>query len=212
MVTLRRRRRARRSRGHRRLRGDGGLAIVELAIVVPLLALIAAGTIEFGFAWRDSLTVSNATRAAARVVSNLGTNRLADYEALLTLRAGLATLPAGTTIDGVLIYDATAADGEPPAQCFDSSGAPKSVNGMCNAYSAADLAGLSLGDFGGTTSCSSSALDRAWCPTSRQDQQSLGLDDVGVWVQVDRGWLTRIFPGSGITFDNHTVMRIEPAT
>lgn len=194
-----------------RLVGERGLALVEMAIVAPLLALIAAGTIEFGFAWRDSLTVSNAGRAAARVTSNLGSNRLADYEALLTLRAGLATLPSAATIDGVLIYKASAADGEPPANCFDGSGAPKSVNGLCNAYTAADLAGLSLSDFGGTSSCSSSALDRYWCPTSRQDQQATGLDDVGVWVRVDRGWLTQMFPGTGVTFENHTVMRIEPA-
>ena len=88
----------------RRLRGDGGLAIVEFAIVAPLLALLAAGVIEFGMAWRDNLTVSSASRAAARVASNLGNNNLADYEALLTLEAALASMEYAT-LEGVLIYD-----------------------------------------------------------------------------------------------------------
>jgi hypothetical protein len=33
-----------------------------------------------------------------------------------------------------------------------------------------------------------------------------------VWVRVDRGWFTDMFPGDGITIDDQTVMRVEPST
>ena len=56
-------------------RGDRGLAMVEMAIVAPFLALIVAGILEYGTLWRDNLTVTSSSRAAARVVSNLGDSR-----------------------------------------------------------------------------------------------------------------------------------------
>lgn len=200
----------RRRRRLRRGRGDRGLAMVEFAVVAPLLALLVAGILEFGTAWRDNLTVTNATRSAARVASNLGDARLADYEALVTLDAAIAQME-GVTLDGVLIFDASAADGRPAAACFDAGGNPRdSSTGNCNYYSAAEIASLSTADFPGTTSCAG-ALDVHWCPvTERQTTQSLGLDDVGVWMRIERDWYTGVFPGTGFTITDTTVMRLEP--
>ena len=110
----------------RRCRNDDGVALVEMALVAPLLALLVAGIVEFGTLWRDNLTVATSTRAAARVVSNLGDSRLADYEALLTLDAALGGVD-GLTVEGVLIYNAAAADGEPHSSCFDVAGDPQAV-------------------------------------------------------------------------------------
>jgi hypothetical protein len=49
-----------------------------------------------------------------------------------------------------------------------------------------------------------------WCPTSRQSQQALGADYLGVWMQVTYTYVTKIFPGSGITIRDAAVMRLEP--
>lgn len=46
-------------------RSDAGAAAVELAMVLPLLALLAVGVADFGRMYFTSIAVSNATRAGA---------------------------------------------------------------------------------------------------------------------------------------------------
>jgi len=194
----------------RRLRGDGGLAIVEFAIVAPLLALLAAGIVEFGMAWRDNLTLSSASRSAARVASNLGDNPLSDYEALLTLDAAFASMEHAT-LEGVLIYDGSATDGNPAASCFDSFGDPQpSATGDCNYYTAAMIETIGIGNFSTGTACG--AWDWYFCPLTERSVNQNTLSDVGVWVRIQRGWFTQMFPGDGLTMEDRTVMRAEPGT
>ncbi len=205
-----------RARRARRAAGERGVAMVEMAIVAPLLALIRGGIVEYGTLWRDDLSVSTSTRAAARVVSNLGDDYLADYEALLSLNAGLSTID-GITIEGVLIYDASAADGEPSALCFDSSGDPRDWGGECNHYSAADLAlvnsidcTVSCSEFPNNATCLSS-MAQYFCPqTDRETDQAVGVTSIGVWVRISREYLTGLFPGDGVTITDQTVMKVEP--
>ena len=202
-------RRSRRS-SSRRLQGEGGLAIIEFAIVAPLLALLAAGIVEFGMAWRDNLAVSSASRSAARVASNLGNNPLSDYEALLTLDAAVASIEHAT-LEGVLIYDGSATDGEPAGSCFDSLGDPQSsATGNCNYYSAAMIEAISVGNFSAGSSCG--AWDWFFCPLTERSVNQTTLTDVGVWVRIQRGWFTDMFPGEGLTMEDRTVMRAEPGT
>ncbi|MEZ5165758.1 MAG: hypothetical protein R2695_04440 [Acidimicrobiales bacterium] len=54
---------------------------------------------------------------------NLGDSYLADYEALLSLNSGIASID-GMTVEGVLVYDGTLANGKPSANCFDAAGTP----------------------------------------------------------------------------------------
>ncbi len=200
----------------RRCRSDEGVALVEMALVAPLLALLVAGIVEFGTLWRDNLTVASSSRAAARVVSNLGDNRLADYEALLTLDAGLGGV-SGLVVDGVLIYDAAAANGEPHPSCFDGFGDPQPSVGYCNFYTGAQLASMSslvceptCTEFPNNPTCAG-GLTTYFCPQDdRETDQSLGNTSVGIWVRVDRGFFTGMFPGDGVTITDQTVMRVEP--
>ena len=191
---------------------ERGAALVELAIVVPLLGLLVAGIIEFGTGWRDSLTVSSSTRASARVVSNMADNRLADFEALLSLRSALAGID-GFTIEGVLIYDASRPDGEPDASCFDASGNPQdSFVGDCNFYSSAQVYSITAADFAGVVNCVGDP-DEHFCPlTDRETSLVAGVTDIGVWVRIKRDWFTDMFPGTGMTITDRTVMKVEPVT
>ncbi|HEY1738696.1 MAG TPA: TadE family protein, partial [Acidimicrobiia bacterium] len=56
----------------RRKSGEGGVILVELVIVLPLLLMLAFGLCDMGLAWRDKVTVETAARAGARTGSNLG--------------------------------------------------------------------------------------------------------------------------------------------
>lgn len=187
----------------RRLEGDRGVAMVEMAIVAPFLALIVAGIVEYGTLWRDDLTVTSATRSAARVVSSAGDAEGADYEGIQSLRAALQSID-GVTIEGMLIYDAAAADGEPHSSCF-VSGNPVNSTGWCNYYTANQIETLTPSDFSGCT-----GPDASWCPTTRDDNQTGGTDKIGVWVRISRDYFTGIIPGDGVTITDFSVMNLEP--
>ena len=58
-------------------RGEAGVAAVELAIILPFLALLLIGTIEMGLVVRDHQALQNAAREAARF-SALPDNKIAN--------------------------------------------------------------------------------------------------------------------------------------
>lgn len=193
----------RRRRAARLARGDRGVAMVEMAIVTPFLALLVAGIVEYGTLWRDDLTVTSATRSAARVISNAGDAEGADYEGILSLRAALQSID-GVTVEGMMVYRATTVDGQPDASCF-LAGNPQSSTGWCNYYTAAQVQSLTSGSFSACT-----GPDASWCPTGRDVQQVGGTDHVGVWVRINRPYFTGIIPGGGVTITDFTVMALEP--
>lgn len=53
----------------RRARGDGGASAVEFALVAPLLFLLIAGTIEFGWAFHQMMDLRHGARESARLVA-----------------------------------------------------------------------------------------------------------------------------------------------
>ena len=196
------------ARGSRRAdRGERGAALTELVLIVPVFALIVCGVLEFGMAWRDSMTVSNALRSGARVGSNMGDDRYADYDILKAIEAAMREIPDTARVQRLVVYRAATSNSAPTASCM--AGTPSSGTNPCNVYTGSDLARLKA-DFSGTTSCGASAPDRFWCPTSRQNQQALGADYLGVWMQVQYNWITHMFPGTGLTIKDRAIMRLEP--
>ena len=196
----------------RRAAGERGAALVEMILLTPILVMLAIGILEYGLAWRDSITVSSTLRAGARVGSNAGHDRLADYNALLAVQAAVASIP-NAQIQKIVIFRSNTADGKVPDNCKTST---TGISGSCNVYTGAQLASLSLANFGTTGSgatadCATTALDARWCPLKRETRQAVGTDYFGIWIQVSHPYVTRIFPGSGLTITDSTVMRIEPS-
>lgn len=58
----------------RRVLGDEGQALVEFALVTPLLLLLIVGIIEFGRAWSMSQVITDAARQGARMASVLNSS------------------------------------------------------------------------------------------------------------------------------------------
>jgi Flp pilus assembly protein TadG len=52
------------------IRGEGGGALAELAILVPFLAVMLAGVAEFGRFFQNYSTLAKGTRTASRYLSN----------------------------------------------------------------------------------------------------------------------------------------------
>ena len=53
--------------GLRRVQGDDGAALVEFALVLPLLLMLLLGMVGAGLAWNQQLQLTHATREAARL-------------------------------------------------------------------------------------------------------------------------------------------------
>ena len=120
------------SRLRRRLRDENGdrqrgAALVEFVLIAPVLVLITAAIFEYGLAFRDSMTLSNSLRSGARVGSNAGRERQADYTILKSVEAAMTEVP-NSHIVRLIVYKATTADSAVPATCLAVPGSG-GVNG-----------------------------------------------------------------------------------
>ena len=57
------------TRIRRRSRGEDGQAVVEFALVLPLLLMLLLGIVQFGTVFRDYIALTDATRVGARHAS-----------------------------------------------------------------------------------------------------------------------------------------------
>jgi len=200
--------------GRVRQRGSGerGAALLEAAIVTPLFFSLIFGIFEFGLLFRNSLTTANAGKQGARSASVSGQRPDADYLILRSIEHGLQAM--GTDdLELIVVFRASGPDDVVPPACLVSSqldAGPGSV--ACNRYTAADLAldiddstGTDLGNF----RCSTTAIDRYWCPADRETSISGGVEYVGVYVETSHSYITGLF-GAGTPLTETTILRLEP--
>jgi hypothetical protein len=176
-----------RSRGE-----DRGSALVETAIVLSLLMVLAIGAFEWGMAFRDWLSVSSATREGARVAASAG--KIVDADcAILEATAGSLLAIDDSLIRFVNIYKADA-NGAPTGQMqtykpFDpDTDAP--ANLRCERWFAVN--------------------DTAYPPANR-DNIGAERDWVGVRLEFTHSWKTGLFWWSGgVTWSDRTIILMEP--
>jgi Flp pilus assembly protein TadG len=183
--------RARRARRDR----DSGAALVEMAIVVPLLAVMLFGIVEYGTMISKNLALSGSTRAGARVGAQEGNQRDADYDILKAVENSRGFMSLNS-IESVVVYKSADAQGEVPEDCK----AGVAVPGVCNVYPASAF-GMTPDDL------YTNAMSTNWPATSRV----LGTDYIGVWVIAEHSWLTSLFSSTPTEVADSAVMRIEPA-
>lgn len=188
------------------LHRERGSTLVEFALVLPFLALMASGVIEFGLAIQDRMTVQAAARTGVRVGSAAGATVDADKNVLLGVGAALGNVGLDN-VEWVLVYKSFTADGAVPASCANP---PQAASAACNLYTGAQLSQIVAGTAPSTWfGCGGTALDRFWCPTARQTIQANGTDFLGVWVQAKHPMMTGFF-GTTLTIRSQGVMRLEP--
>ncbi|MFT7600408.1 MAG: Flp pilus assembly protein TadG [Acidimicrobiales bacterium] len=208
MYALRRRLRNRRNGSER------GSVLIELTLVTPLFIMMVMGMLELGVAWRDSITVTQASRQGARVGSHLGdasAGTLAattrpEQELLLSLRTVLT--PEEGQIQYVVVYNSDANGGMVAACDPRIQATPTSVNGQCNVYTGAQLTTIIANDsqWNSKGNCTAGLADTAWCPTMRSNSDEY----LGVYVQFERPKVTGFFGTGSYELKATTVMRIEP--
>jgi hypothetical protein len=170
--------------------------LIEAAIVLPVLLLVVFGVFEFGFAFKNSLTLTSSTRSGARVASALP--RQTDYEinTAAAVRGSLLNAFQSGEIQYLTIYKADPVTGEPS----DGSGFETCTE--CYRYMWDGSAAAGEGDW--------AYVGGAWPPlTQAACGTNANTDYVGVYLRAQHNFLTAAF-GSGQTLTAHTVMRLEP--
>jgi TadE-like protein len=183
-------------------RGDRGATLIEFALVVPLLLLLAFGTAEMGLAWVTNNRVEGSTSTAARIAASSGAVAEADESVLQSLRSSLPQEQLDR-LDRVIIFKPTNANGGVPSGCIKPVGSTSQVgvSSSCNTYTGATLQTGNLSDLG--------AADDFWLPTSRRDRLSQPPDYIGVWVRTTHGSKTGTF-FDDMSITKTSIYRIQP--
>lgn len=178
---------------HRGDRSERGAALVESAIVIGVIMMLAVGSVEYGMAFRDFLGVAAASREAVRVGASAGADPTADCRILESAASALFS----TSGDEVLSVEIAKRD--------PSTG----VDGSPNAYRPFDP---DLDDPSSLVCGAWFQTNNAWPPTSRDDQGA-DRDWVVVTVTYRHAWVTGFLWWNGtVDWTNETSMRIEPET
>lgn len=192
--------------GRTRRQNERGAALVELALVAPILVLLTLSVWEFGVVWLRSQDVVSASQAATRTVSQASTDESADQAAI---RAALAALgPESSRIDRIVIFNAQA-DGSAPAACIDPTATSSPASAECNIYFQADFANVENDAHFSTGAGCGTGASANWCPSTRDNSISTG-DWVGVLIRYDGVYQSGLFRADGYTINETSVMRVEP--
>jgi hypothetical protein len=183
--------------------------MAESVLMMPFLVTLMVGVLEFGMAWRSSIGISAALRSGARTAARQGASGSSDYYTLQALNAGLHGVPS-EAIRRIVVYNATT-NPAPDPNCLTMT-APAGQTGAraCNVYDASALLQSSTAfSTGATGSCPVSAIDRWYCPVTRNVVQSSGADALGVYIEIRHDFASRIF-GAGLTIKDKFIVRLEP--
>ncbi len=202
----------------RRRRREGGVALIEAAIVLPLVVVIFLSTVEFGFAWRDVNRIERGLQSAGRTGSSIGAGPFADFETIRAVDSALEGM-AGATIERVVVFEASSANGLVPPTCATMAVAPTSLSAQgssaagarCNVYSPAQVDRESPSGFPRTSTggCSGGSWDQFFCPASRTDTGP-NLTYLGVYIKATYEPFTSVISGPTLDIERTTVYRVEP--
>ena len=178
------------STGERPTRGgrrDRGATLVEAAVVFPMLFLLLFGLVEFGWAFKDNLSVGHSAREAARAGATFGNDA---YANLLVLQEIEEVMDPVGIADGlrVRIYNP--------------------VSGVFDDYVFTD--GYAFGCDWVPCPDPDNALYSipVWNPTTR-DVSAPFTDRIGVRVTFTHKWITRFFASTS-DFTKDVDFQIEP--
>ena len=181
-----------------------GAALVEFALVLPLLVALFIGVVDFGEAWFNSTSVQTGVRSASVVGFDAGNND--PQHDRLVIESVLRELD-GRGFDevvGISIYDADNPNLNPNCLDIDGSEAISGIAGQCNIYGSQPLQRIADGTLNmareWNAACDPGRAGSRWCYSSR-GKMADGVTpiadptfNVGVQVTVRATALTGFFP------------------
>ena len=181
-----------------------GAALLEFALVAPVLLLVLFGVGEFGLAWISGNRLEGAVSAGARVASSQGATDDADRAVLLQLQASLPD-DLLDNVTRVVIYRSDENGYLNPGCLSGGVNSQAGVAGWCNRYNGNTLRSSSLATMNLTTPMG------AWLPTTRDDDLSGNPPDyIGVLVQTRHDDFSGTFWSDGFDLERRSIYRIQP--
>ncbi len=181
----------------RRARGESGVALVEAAIVIPLLSMLAFGALEFGLLYSAAIDLKAASRAGARIGTATGEEPTTDKVILQAIRNSRGDMRENG-FERIVIYNASHPSLGPTREPHDTCQAGiASATWECNVYSSANF----------TSSDLMLELLESSYPSSTR---SVGNDSLGIWIQARHPLITGFF-GLSAPLKDQIIMRLEPA-
>jgi hypothetical protein len=192
-----------RRRLNRALKRDSGVALVEGAIIIPVLVLLLFGVIEWGLYMRDILSVTESARVGARTASALPRQDGFTQTTVDAIGKAGSALPK-SQIDFIYVYKANnkgypGAPGNTVMSCagYESSCDRFVWNGSAFVLDPSTTPWMPKVAGPGNVNA---------CPTVATGGPP---DSVGVYVQATHRWFTNLF-GSQRTVRDRAVLRFEP--
>ncbi len=184
---------------------ERGAAMVEAALVMPILALLVFAAIDGSVFMKSYMSLGHATTNGARADVTKANHPLADYDMLQAVaktKYGFDT----NSIERIVVFKATSFDDAPPTQCMTNN--PHGIPNLCNVYVPADFARAST-DFGGDSTWDS---DQSWPAWLREASRSNNPDLVGVAIRGKVSTPIGVFGKRDFTVTRTRVMQIEART
>lgn len=184
-------------------RGDRGVALLELALVLPLLLALGLGIVEMGLAWTQVQRVTGSVANASRVASSQGSEETADKSVLLALKS---SLDAGSleNLSKVAIYRAdNHSSAKSPCDTEDWAAG----DGPRNEWSGDSL--RAVDDATTPSAIQAAASVHEWPTSSRKSKLTGPPDSIGVCVVTVHRQVTH-FGWDDFTINKSTVHRIAP--
>ncbi len=202
-----------------RLCGDAGTAVIETALIAPILLYVILSIFEFGLVYRDYLTVTDAATDGAKTGSVVGkytdpSGQNGDFAAIAIVRQDLANLSIRSIERIVIFAGVPAAAGDPvsqvPPSCKSGNFGPQ-PGARCNVYNPYDaFRAVQSGDTGYFTCAGGGESACGWNPATRKDGPKwYDIEYFGMYIKVDRPLLTGLF-GSTYEVEAAAVVRLEP--
>jgi Flp pilus assembly protein TadG len=185
-------------------RGERGQAIVEMALVLPLLLFLIIATIEFSLLLNARNTVSFASRDASMLAAEGGSRAGTDCVVLQQVERDLVAPASAIKVNQIRIY------------WSDQNG--DEIGSNHNLFTRGGTFTCDYGD-GSTVTVPYTLTYAGYLEDVRCDVLAgcggahTGLDTIGVEVQYQHLWLTafgRVTGGTGLTFNVSTTTRVEP--
>ena len=183
----------------KRFKREDGATLVEMAFVLPVLILLIFGSVEFGLAFKERLTVASAASSAGRTGATMGTKAEADIRILEALEVGLYDQVDVGVIISVEIFNADPNTGINigPSNFYLFDG----TDPTCKWIPCPDPSHGAFA-YGGT-----------WTPDTRNTTLNPGgggLDVLGVEVIYHHSPVTNMFPILERDFTERALVRLEP--
>jgi Flp pilus assembly protein TadG len=167
-------------KGRRAIRRDRGAALVEAALITPVIMAMILMVVEVGMLLFSDLTVTNAAGDGARVAIVARNAEDADAQILARIKRSTTGL-ARAQIERIVIYQASSLESAPPAACTTGAAVSSPVN-HCSVYTPADL------------DKTYQFLTCGWCPEERNE-----TDLIGVWIRMNYRSVTGLLNTMSLT-------------